>query len=496
MDALDLFFKKYSYKFDKGYPDMNNNQDVLLLESLLNKLGVKIKLFEEVNFGVLKNLSNPSLSDDTLKKIQSGEIFNIDVENVLFPSGGKGKTYGGKSKYTLSDLRAIINEFDKPIILTYAGTINKLRTPFGIRICEFGKASTEKGADFQKLVAINKLLSEFPDKIKPTERIAAGLGYEKMQVDNLNKNLQSITKQLGNDDVKLFIEGKDTGIKIASSEKVAGSGKADLVLKNSSGNEVFWISYKEGKYYDEGKENDITKELSKDVPFQQYGSLVTMYSKSYDKEMQEFGTYLKKEITDFLDAAEANIDSKYIFDNVDVTTLKDSSNLPEDVKGYSSSLPWKNLEKFSEGKKVDVIFFPPATFFKRSFIKTGDKQAEILAGKSVWGLDYNGISGNFGRENCNVLFQNDGLLNLEPHSTEGVIDGINISPTETGHILYNPELPIKPDDPDFAYTPSLYIRHTKELSFGYESKGKKKMIMGGRLLIMPLGKIPSTVPSI
>ena len=43
MDALDLFFKKYSYKFDKGYPDMNNNQDVLLLESLLNKLGVNLK---------------------------------------------------------------------------------------------------------------------------------------------------------------------------------------------------------------------------------------------------------------------------------------------------------------------------------------------------------------------------------------------------------------------------------------------------------------------
>jgi hypothetical protein len=47
MDALDLFFKKFSYKFDKGYPDMNNKQDVLLLESiLLNKLGTKIKIEE------------------------------------------------------------------------------------------------------------------------------------------------------------------------------------------------------------------------------------------------------------------------------------------------------------------------------------------------------------------------------------------------------------------------------------------------------------------
>jgi len=38
MDSLDLFFKRYSYKFPKGYPDMNNEQDVLLLESILNKI--------------------------------------------------------------------------------------------------------------------------------------------------------------------------------------------------------------------------------------------------------------------------------------------------------------------------------------------------------------------------------------------------------------------------------------------------------------------------
>jgi hypothetical protein len=47
MDSIDLFFKKFSYKFDKGYPDTNNEQDVLLLESiLLNELGTKIKIEE------------------------------------------------------------------------------------------------------------------------------------------------------------------------------------------------------------------------------------------------------------------------------------------------------------------------------------------------------------------------------------------------------------------------------------------------------------------
>ena len=46
MDTLDLFFKKYSYKFPKGYPDMNDKQDRILLESLLNKLGVAIDIVE------------------------------------------------------------------------------------------------------------------------------------------------------------------------------------------------------------------------------------------------------------------------------------------------------------------------------------------------------------------------------------------------------------------------------------------------------------------
>jgi len=42
MDVFDKFFRKFAYKFNKGYPDMNNEQDVLLLESLLSNLGINI----------------------------------------------------------------------------------------------------------------------------------------------------------------------------------------------------------------------------------------------------------------------------------------------------------------------------------------------------------------------------------------------------------------------------------------------------------------------
>ena len=48
MDIFDKFFTRFAYKFDKGYPDMDNPSDVTLLESLFEQIGVEITLKEEV----------------------------------------------------------------------------------------------------------------------------------------------------------------------------------------------------------------------------------------------------------------------------------------------------------------------------------------------------------------------------------------------------------------------------------------------------------------
>ena len=37
MELFDKFFTKFSYKFEKGYPDMDNPTDVALLESLISE---------------------------------------------------------------------------------------------------------------------------------------------------------------------------------------------------------------------------------------------------------------------------------------------------------------------------------------------------------------------------------------------------------------------------------------------------------------------------
>jgi len=87
MNVFDKFFRKFAYKFDKGYPDMKNEQDILLLELLLSKV-----LKEEIVLE--KALTWPDLSDASRKyyrltviddKIKKGEPFKLEdgKEEVL-----------------------------------------------------------------------------------------------------------------------------------------------------------------------------------------------------------------------------------------------------------------------------------------------------------------------------------------------------------------------------------------------------------------------------
>ena len=81
MSVFDKFFTKFSYKFTKGYPDMNNDQDVLLLESLISKaVGEKFRLSEKVlNWGDLasdtRKFIRLTIIDD---KIKNGIPFKLE----------------------------------------------------------------------------------------------------------------------------------------------------------------------------------------------------------------------------------------------------------------------------------------------------------------------------------------------------------------------------------------------------------------------------------
>ena len=85
MDALDLFFKKYSYKFDKGYPDMGNSEDRKMLFELIEKLTQ-----EENKISLIKEGSE--VYDNTIKKALGTDTIPSSTNKYSFPGKG-GSTF-------------------------------------------------------------------------------------------------------------------------------------------------------------------------------------------------------------------------------------------------------------------------------------------------------------------------------------------------------------------------------------------------------------------
>lgn len=119
MDIFDKFLKKYSYKFDKGYPDMNNSQDVLLLESILKSLNIplnEIKLSPtelSKSYPPRHELSGEyeNRGERFLEKINNGDEFEMNdgstvvidkeqsQEGINLLKQGDYKSLGGRNKY-------------------------------------------------------------------------------------------------------------------------------------------------------------------------------------------------------------------------------------------------------------------------------------------------------------------------------------------------------------------------------------------------------------
>ncbi len=84
MNTFDKFFKKYSYKFNKGYPELKEEKDILLLESILEDLGIKLNLQE------LVKLEYDVLTDDA-KKIAQELISLLGITQDQIKPSSKNK---------------------------------------------------------------------------------------------------------------------------------------------------------------------------------------------------------------------------------------------------------------------------------------------------------------------------------------------------------------------------------------------------------------------
>ena len=409
------------------------------------------------------------MPDEDLADIINGEV---DLSGVSCLKG-PGITAFEDTSYDESSLKKILNGGSK-FTLTYAGNEKKLRNEFNVRICKWNNSKTKGDVNYKRITLMYKLVKSFGTKIEVKKKVAAGIGYEDMQISSLNSFIEELTKT----PIPLFVDGSDSGVNINGASTVKGVPKADFTL-DKDGTPVFWVSYKHGEYY------TSEHKINAKVPFQQYGSMSSFYDKNFEKSVGLTG--LNAISNTFLDKAVSKLKEKYLGvtgikvngKNVELTmgnekqVIIDKYNI---FSGKKKTFYQKNIWK--SHKEVDIYVVPPRTGF---YTELTDSK---IIGATIYGKDFGGA---FGKDNCNILLQAKEPLRLSPMvDDEGELGGLNLNTSTAGHITFNPDIPKNPKVTQ--YLPVFQLRHTKDLIWGYKSGSKTKLFAGGRYLIMPQGQ--------
>jgi len=478
-----------SYRVSSGIPDLTNEQHLIKLWDILKEhnwsVDARVELIKNLTnnpilveskseLSLLRNLgANDSISDEDLQDIIDG---NVDISGVSCLKGPGTTAFEDKS-YDESSLKKILSDGSK-FVLTFAGTEKKLRTEFNIRICKWNNSKRKGDANYKRIALMYKLIKSFSGKIEVKERVAAGIGYEDMQISSLN----SFVKELTETPIPLFVDGVDTGVDINGASTVKGVPKADFTL-DKNGTPVYWVSYKHGEYY------TSEHKVNAKVPFQQYGSMSSFYDKNFEKAVGLDG--LNAVSNPFLDKAASRLKERYL----GVTGIKVNGKSVELTMGRKKKVIQDKYNIFSgmkrtfyqeniwkSHKKVDIYVVPPKTGF---YTELNDSK---IIGATIYGKDFGGA---FGKDNCNILLQAKEPLRLSPMvDDEGEIKGLNLNTSTAGHISFNPDIP--KDQKVQQYLPVFQLRHTKDMVWGYKSGSKTKLFAGGRYLIMPKGNATGT----
>jgi len=270
MDIFNKFFTKFAYKFDKGYPDMNNEQDILLLESLLSKvLGEKFNLEEgksedrdEAKDILKKNLS---LSDSDFK--DSGLNFYVLVPN-------------SQRMNTVDNIENIDTGTDKkfkyistPTSFSSIGYFMYGQSKFGVKPIE-KQGGKSAGLDNEDVFTseINNLLQDGPKDVKITSgentvnfnnvTQVVGTGLSTGDYSKSDANFYDGKKDLGGVSLK-----KDNAIYWESADVRFGPEVKNLlsaIIDGSLGDEISYVPLKDAR----GKEDPV---------------IIRMYNKKDDK---------------------------------------------------------------------------------------------------------------------------------------------------------------------------------------------------------------------
>jgi hypothetical protein len=112
MNPFEKFLNDNAWRFSKGYPDMQNNQDILLLESLIQGLGVDFR-FDQLIFEV----------SDSQVKNNTEKVIDIIVKNTSkgFKKQSDRQRLGNPEKISPDDFQTLIKQLFKVDDITVYG---------------------------------------------------------------------------------------------------------------------------------------------------------------------------------------------------------------------------------------------------------------------------------------------------------------------------------------------------------------------------------------
>ena len=489
----DKIVEEWAWRVPNGSPDYKNQHHKDILREVLIELNYPPELLIEKkvsskDIDIIKALGGEMLSDEIISDIINGKYKG----NTKLTAGSKNTYSVSKTSYSYSDLQKELKKNNK-LIITTAGTIKKVRTPYSERICQLGvsKAKDPNRISKSYMEQISTLFKL--SKLKGVEvrgKVAPGIGYETMQVDNLDDQMEDMLGISNHRPLKLFIGGKSMGVNIDGGAKVAGSPKADLAF-GTSGKPTFFVSYKHGEY-----KSESGKELK--ASFQQYGSVKTFFTKEFTSAIEDAG--VDKAIKSFLDTATKKATYTYAGitgikrnDKEEVVLMKGDSEIISDSQNKkiwaSNFLPVQKAIK--KAGSINLYVADTKGFSYRRSLMDGTTTSEKIALLSVFGKDYG--TGTAGKNNVDVLMQDATPFTVQLMTNEdGGAEGINIDPSSNGHLMFNPELHSgKKEFPKFAknYEPYFVVRYTGEMNIGWN--GGKDFFVGARFLINPSSQTKS-----
>ena len=213
MNVITKFLEHYSFRFPKGYPDMNNLEDKALLYEILEELDVVNENFRPLSFFDLKK--------------RGGFRFKIIADKIA-----------KKSPFSLNQGTPKTLSFIDPEYQTAFENADdsKIKQLAGSNVNTFTFFEDEAGEEY----SIQDLSK---DKDFGGKGAGSGTVVEDYNLKALNDKIQSLIEKDNVESINVIVNGKPfSGIVGAKTQP--GTPKADFNLVDSKGTPIVFISHK------------------------------------------------------------------------------------------------------------------------------------------------------------------------------------------------------------------------------------------------------------